>query len=582
MKALQDELKSLRQLLEQQQQQKPAVFDPSSFQFPFWQPGHFPFSTPMHPGTTHGSSLHPAHEGSAPPAQKDTFVPNHQGLAPATNGGKDKQSNRESTNSISSLSTTISHESDHTTSAVISEPSAVNPHPLTSKVGMDTTAQQQHTQPVLVNSTNNGSDKQHRKKQTNKTPSRKNRKQHKISSPSPELQQSDQSDSSISLLSSEASTLSVFHSTRLSPNQLDGCQGDNSVAIETVRVPSNANLTTWVCPLCGGRSVIVDSSGTRQHRHRQPEKVKARSRSTQCNTTSYPHKNQPPRRRHHEKVTGNDDYDFSKPRYTPKDRSSGLHYNGDVSSNGSSGLHDDGGMPSNRSSGLHHGYTPRSGLQYNSDTPGFRSSALHYSSDTPIVRSTGTQCNSRNRYYRRPRRNFCTFKGDSVTFAHPKATSTPLLVHSTHTHDYSSDSSEISVTPTVVHQPTALHYSSDTPIVRSTGTQCNSRNRYYRRPRRNFCTFKGDSVTFAHPKATSTPLLVHSTHTHDYSSDSSEISVTPTVVHQPTDYIVVESMPRHHRRHHVRPHLPQHHHVDTYLMVTSSSDDDAPHHIASR
>ena len=513
MKALQDELKRLRQLLEQQQQQKPAVFDPSSFQFPFWQPGHFPFSTPMHPGTTHGSSLHPAHEGSAPPAQKDTFVPNHQGLAPATNGGKDKESNRESTNSISSLSTTVSHESDHTTSAVISEPSAVNPHPLTSKVGMDTTAQQQHTQPVLVNGTNNGSDKQHRKKQANKIPSRKNSKQHKISSPSPELQQSD---SSISLLSSEASTLSVFDSTRLSPNQLDGFQGDNSVATETVRVPSNANLTTWVCPLCGGRSVIVDSSGTRQHRHRQPEKVKAQSRSKQCNTTSYPHKNQPPRRRHHEKVTGNDDYDFSKPRYTPKDRSSGLHYNGDVSSNGSSGLHDDGGMPSDKSAGLHHGYIPRSGLQYNSDTPGLRSSGLHYKNRAPGIRSS------------------------------------------------------------------ALHYSSDTPIVRSTGTQCNSRNRYYRRPRRNFRTFKGDSVTFAHPKATSTPLLVHSTHTHDYSSDSSDICVTPTVVHQPADYIVVESMPRHHRRHHVRPRVSRRHHVDTYLMATSSSDDDPPHHMASR
>ena len=513
-KALQDELKSLRQLLEQQQQQKPAAFDSSSFQFPFWQPGHYPFSTPMHPGATHGNSVHPAREGST---QKDSLVPNHQELAPSTHGGTDKQSDGESVNSSSSLSTTSSRESDRTTSAVISEPSPAKPHPLTSKVAMDTATQQQH--PVLANSTNNGSvdNKDRHKRQTSKTPSHKNSKQHK-NSPSPELQQSDQSDSSILLLSSDASTLSVFDSTRLSPNQLGGgFQGDNSAATETMKVPSNANLTTWVCPLCGGRSVIVDSSGTRRHRHRQPERVKTQSRSNQYNT-AHQRRNQSPRRRlhlSHEKVLGSDDYDFSKPRYTPKDRSSGLQYNGDVSSNGSSGLHDDGGVPSSRSGGLHHGYIPPvrgSGLQYSSNTPGLRRSGLHYNNRTPGIRSG------------------------------------------------------------------ALHYSSDTSAVRSTGTQHNSRNRYYKRPRRNFHTFKGDSVTFAHPKATSTPLLVHTTHAHDYSSDSSD---TPTIVRQPTDYVVVESVPRH-RRHHVRPHVvPRRHHVDRYLLTTSS-DDDEPHQIASR
>lgn len=540
MKALQDELKSLRQLLEQQQQQqKPVVFDPSSFQMPFWQPGQFPFSSPMHSGPTHENSFPPAHEGSAPPAHKDAVVPNHTDHVPSTHGGSDGHSERESVTVISdstnSCSTTSSHGNHHTTSTGTSEPSPAKPHPLTSRVAMDTTAQQQHTQPVEVNGASNKSvNKRHPKRQTSKISSHKNNKQHKeVSSPSPEVQQSDQSDSSISLLSSDTSMLSLLDSARLSPNQVDGFQGDNSVSMETMRVPSSANLTTWVCPLCGGRSVIVDSSGAR-HRHRQPERAKTRSRSTQCGRTMYQQSGQSPRRHtrpHYEKVLGTENDNFSKPRYTPNVRRGGLHYDSDVSSNGSSGLHHNRGALSNRSDGLHHNNemlnNKNSDLHHGS-VPPVQQSGLHYSSDTPRLRSGSLNYKNRKPGIR----------------------------------------------------SSVLHYNSDTPIVRSTGTQYNSRSRSYRKPRRKFRTFEDDTVTFAHPKATSTPVIIHSTQAHDYSSDSSDVCTSPTIIHQPTDHILVESVPRH-RRHYTRPRVPRHRHGDWYL-TTSSNEDGPCHHPISR
>ena len=428
MKALQDELKSLRQLLEQQQQ-KPVGFYPSSFQVPFWQPGLFPFSTPVHSGTTHGNSVPPAQQGSVPPTHNNSVTPNRGDHVPPTHRGSSEHSEGESVTVVSDSSSSItsSHENHHTTSATTSEPSPVKPHTLTSKVTMGNTAQQQHAQPVSANDVSNKSVDKHRK-----MPSHKNTRQHKkVSSPSPEVQHSDQSDSTVSLLtSSDVSTLSVFDSARLSPTQLNNFQGDDPVATETMRVPSNANLSTWVCPLCGGRSVIINSSGTRQHSHRQPERVKTQSRSTQSDRISYRHSGQSPRRQPHryEKSVSTEKDNLSKPRYTPNVKSSGLHYNSDVSSNRSSdlhnnrntlgnrssGLHHNGDVLSNRSSGLRHGNTPPvqgSGLNYSSDipglrssgsqyknrTPGIRSSILHYNSDTPVVRSTGTQYNSRNR-----------------------------------------------------------------------------------------------------------------------------------------------------------------------------------------
>jgi len=66
--ALQDELKSL--LEHQQQRQKPVSFNPFSFQYPFWQPSQFPFSSPMHSGPTHEDSVPPVHKGSTPPTHK--------------------------------------------------------------------------------------------------------------------------------------------------------------------------------------------------------------------------------------------------------------------------------------------------------------------------------------------------------------------------------------------------------------------------------------------------------------------------------------------------------------------------------
>ena len=550
-KDLQDELKSLRQLLEQQQQQqkqqKPVGFDPSSFQFPFWQPGQFPFSSPVHSGTTHANSVPPMQQGFVPPTHKDSVTPNHGEHVPSTQGGSDEHSEGESVTALSDSSSS-NHESHHTTSAATSEPSPAKPHPLTSKVAMDITAQQQHAQPVSTNGvTNKPVDKHRPKRQANKTLSRKNNKQQRnISSPSSEVQNSDLSDSTISLsTSSDVSTLSVFNSGRLSPTQLGGFQGDNPVATETMKVPSNANLSTWVCPLCGGRSVIINSSGTRQHRHRQPEKAKTQSRSTQCDGASYRHSGQSPRRYpHHEKSVSTEK---DRPRYTPSVKSSGLHYNSDVSSNRSSGLHNNRDVSGNRSSGLHRNGDPHSnrssdlhhngdllsyrsnGLHYNRDVPGNRSSSLHhgytppvrgsglhYSSDTPGVRSSGSQYKTR--------------------------------------------------TPGI--RSSVLHYNSDTPVVRSTGTQYNSRNRSYRRPR-SFHTSKGDTVTFTHPKATSTPVIVHS---HDYSSDSSDACSSPTVIHRPIDYNVLESRP-HHRRYHVKRHVPRCYHSNGYLTTSSDEGD---------
>lgn len=553
-KDLQDELKSLRQLLEQQQQQKqkPVGFDPSSFQFPFWQPGQFPFSSPVHSGTTHGNSVPPTQQGSVPPTHKDSVTPNHGEHVPSTNEGSDEHSEGESVLSDSSSS----HEGHHTTSAVTSEPSPSKPHPLTSKVSMDTTAQQQHAQSVSTNGvTNKPVDKRHPKRQTNKTPSRKNNQQQRnISSPSPEEQHSDLSDSTISsLTSSDVSTLSVFNSARLSPTQLGGFQGDDPVATETMRVPSNANLSTWVCPLCGGRSVIINSSGTRQHRHRQPEKAKTQSRSTQCDGASYRHSGQSPRKYpRHEKSVSTEKNNFSKPRSTPNVKSSGLHYNSDVSSNRSSGLHNNRDVPGNRSSGLHCNgdslSNRSSGLHHNGDPLNYRSSGLHCNRDMPGNRSSGL-----HHGYTPP------VQGSGLHYS----SDAPGLM--------SSASQYKTRTPGI--RSSVLHYNSDTPVVRSTGTQYNGRNRSYRRPR-SLHTFKGDTVTFTHPKATSTPVIVH---THDYSSDSSDVSLSPSIIHRPVDYTVLESRPRH-RRHHVRRHIPRCCHGDGYITTSSDEGDEPLYH----
>jgi len=554
MKALQDELKSLRQLLEhQQQQQKPVSFVPSSFQYPFWQPSQFPFSSPMHSGPTHENSVPPTHQGSAPPTHKDPATPNHKEFVPSTHEGSDEHSKGQPSESTSDHSSSSSHRSNHTNSVAASESSTAKIRPPTSKVAMETTAQQQHTEPALDNNndeSNKSISKPHSKQRTNnKMPSHKDGKQHKkIPSLSPEVLQSDQSDSSVSLLtSSNGSTLSVFDSPKLTPNQLSGFQRDNPVATETVRVPSNANLSTWVCPLCGGRSVIVNSSGTRQHHHRQPKQAKTPSRSTQNDRGSHWNSSRSTRHPHRKKIFSAEN-DFSKSRHIPtlrnsgldynndvpdgpsnrssglhynsdvpdgpSNRSGGLHYNSDVPGNRSSGLHRNNNVFSNRSSGLHHGYTPPvqgSSLHYSSDTPGPRSSGLHYRNKAPGIRSS------------------------------------------------------------------VLHYNSDVPVSRSIGTQYNRINRSYRKPKRsNLYIPTSDTVTFTHPKATSTPVVVHSTQTqtHDYSSDSSDIP-TPPVTHQPTNYIVLESSPCR-RRYHVRSHVPRCHH--SYRYLTTSSDDDEPYY----
>ena len=563
-KALQDELKSLRQLLEQQQQQqqqKPVGFDPSSFQFPFWQPGQFPFSSPVHSGTTHGNSVPPAQQGSAPPTHKESVTSNRGEHVPSTHGGSGEHSEGESvtvlSDSSSSHTTTSSRESDHTTSAMTSEPSPAKPHPLTSKVAMDTTAQQQHAQPVSANGlTNKPVDKHRSKRQTNKRSSRKQPR--KISSPSPEEQHSGQSDSTISLLtSSDVSTLSVFDSARLSPTQLGGFQGDNPVATETMRVPSNANLSTWVCPLCGGRSVIINSSGTRQHHHRQPERAKTQSRSTQCDRTSYQHSGQSPRRYpHYEKSVSTERDNFSEPRYTPNVKSRGLHYNSDVSSNRSSGLHNNRDVLGNRSSGLHNNRdvlgNRSSGLHNNRDVLGNRSSGLHHNGDVLNNRSSGLNHHG----YTPP------VQGSGLHYN----SDTPGL--------RSRGSQYKNRTPVI--RSSVLHYNSDTPVVRSTGTQYNRRNRSYRKPR-SLHTVKGDTVTFTHPKATSTPVVVH---THDYSSDSSDVCSSPTVIHRPTDYTILESRP-HRRRYHVKRHVPRCCHGDRYLTTSSDEGNELLHHPAT-
>ena len=557
-KDLQDELKSLQQLLEQQQQQKqqrPVGFDPSSFQFPFWQPGQFPFSSPVHLGT-HGNSVPPMKQGSVPPTHRDSVTSNHGEHVPSTHGGSNEHSEGELVTVLSDSSS--SHKSHHTTSTATSEPSPAKPHPLTSKVSMDTIAQQQHAQPVSTNGvTNKPVDKHHPKRKTNKTSPRKNSKQQRNnSSPSPEVQHSDLSDSTISsLTSSDVSTLSVFNSARLSPTQLGGFQGDDLLATETMRVPSNANLSTWVCPLCGGRSVIINSSGTRQHRHRQPEKAKTQSRSTQCNRASYRHSSQSPRKYpHHEKSVGTKDK-FNKPRYTPNVKSSGLHYNSDVSSNRSSGLHYNSGVPGNRSIGLHHNGDPlsnrSSGLHRNGDPLSNRSSGLHYNRDMPGNRSTGL-----HHGYTPP------VQGSGLHYS----SDTPGL--------RSSGSQYKTRTPGI--RSSVLHYNSDTPVLRSIGTQYNSRNRSYRKPR-SLRTFKDDTVTFTHPKATSTPVIVH---THDYSSDSSDVCSSPMIIHRPTDYTVSESRP-HHRRYHVRRHISRCCHDDGYITTSSDEGDELLYHPAA-
>lgn len=512
MKALQDELKSLRQLLEQQQQQQQH---PSSFQYPLWQPGQFPFSSPVHSAPTHENSIPPFHETSVPPTHKNSATPNHREFVPSTHKGSAEHTGEQSATTISdssnSHSSTSSHGNRHTTSTVASDPPPAKLHTQTSKVAMDTAAQQQHAQPVEVNNaTNTSINKSHPKKKTNKL--KDNKKYKKFSSPS---QQSDLSDSSVSLsTSSDASTLSVFNSAKLSPDELDGFQGDESAATETMRVPSNANLSTWVCPLCGGRSIIVDRSGTKRHRHRQPEQVKRRSRSTQCDRISYRHTGQSTGHPHYKDKSVNTECgNFSKPRrYTPTVRNSGLHYSSDVPSNRNGGSYHNNNVLGNRSSGLQRGYTRGNRLHYSSDTtdtPRLKSSGLHYKNTVPGIRSS------------------------------------------------------------------VLQYNSDTPVVRSTGTQYNRRNRSHRRPSKRYLrSLNGDTITFTHPKAASTPMVVE---THDCSSDSSDIcpSRSPTITHRPMDYIVLKSPPCRRRRCRTQSHVTRCCHGDRYL-TTSSNEDDEP------
>ena len=602
MKALQDELKSLRQLLEkqqqqQQQQQKPVGFDPSSFQFPFWQPGQFSFSGPVHSGTAHGNPAPPGQEGSTTPTHKSSITPNHIEHAPSIHGGSGEHSEIESvtevtdSSSICSTSTTGSHN-HHSTSAAVSEPSSAKPHPPTSKVAMNTNAQQQDTQP---SSTNNVSDKvasKHRpKRKTNKKPSHKNnRERKKISSPSSMLQHSGQSESTISSLSSSvSSTLSMLDSERLSPAQLGGLQGDDLVDTEMMKVPSTANLSTWVCPLCGGRSVIINSSGTRQHRHREPEKVKKQSKSTQCDRASYRHVGQSTTHAQHEKAVSTEKDDFIKPRYIPNIKNSGLHYSSDVSSDRSGGLHKNRDMVNNyRSNDLHHdGSNKSSGLHRNGDAFRNRSSGFHRNGDAFSNRSSGSHRNgdafsNRSSGFHRngdafsnrssgSHRNGDAFNNRSSSLHH--GYTPPVQDSGLH---YSSDTPGLrssglqyrNKTPGI--RSSVLNYNSDIPAVRSTGTQYNSGSRSYRKPR-SLQTWKGDSVTFAHPKATSTPLIVHD---HDYySSDSSDVCSSPTLVCQPTDYVVVESRPRRRRYHHVRPRVAKHCHGDRPRYITTSSNE---------
>ena len=625
MKALQDELKSLRQLLEKHQQQKPVGFDPSSSQFPFWQPGQFPFSGPVHSDTAHGNSVPPGQEESPPPTHENSIAPNHMEHAPSTHGRSSEHSQGESMTEVTDSSsictattTTGSHNDDHHfTTAATSESSSARPHPPTSKVAMDTTAQQVDKQP---NSTNNVNDKavsKHRpKRKTNKMPLHKsNKERKKISSPSPELQHSDQSDSTISSLSSSfASTLSMFDSEKLSPAQLSGFQGDDLVDTETMRVPSTANLSTWVCPLCGGRSVIINSSGTRQHCHQEPEKVKKQSKSTQCDRASHRHVGQSTRKRAQPKKTEKDD--CNKPHYIPNVKNSGLHYSSDVSSDRSSGLcknrdmvdtnsnsslHHDGEVVSNRSD-LHHDGNVignrSSGLHRNDKALSDRSSALHKNRDMVDNNSNSSLhhdvSNRRNSLHRVGdvvsnrssglhrngdafsdrssglHRNANAFSNGSSGLHH--GYTPPVQDSGLH---YSSDTPALrssslryrNKTPGI--RSSILNYNSDTSVVRSTGTQYNTRNTSHRKPR-NLHICKGDSVTFAHPKATSTPVIVHA---HDYySSDSSDVCSSPTLVRQPTDYVVVESRP-HHRRYHVRPHVVRRCHDHGSRYITTSSDE---------
>lgn len=471
MKALQQEMRGLRELLEKQQQQHKPTFDLSTLQHPFWQQqqGPFPFSSHMQ----NSNPIPPNQTGSG---EQATAQNNAVGL---DNGEQHIPSERK-------------HPVDRS-------------HPLASKVSMDTSAQQDHVQypeHVLANGRKGGtSNKASNSKTTNRiTPHKKKRNHHgdvQCSSTS----QTNQSDSSISSLTSSSSpsnkspvprnrlplprnksplsrnrsplprnkstvpvskspVLSELSSPRLSPLRAISPLGASPVTMETVRVPDNANLSTWVCPLCGGQSIIIDNSGTRQHRHQHPDEIKTRLKATQYDASSNRHGNMSTRYRRasSDPVPGyytpnlrssglHRDSDTSSARsdhgYDPNSKSRGLHYN---TGNRSRSVHCDSNIPSFRSTSLNRNIVPsvrNSGLDYSHSTPHAKSRTLHYDDNIPGIRSSGLHHGKQYKPYRRSRRKERHKPRASVTFSQPKATSTPAYLCSTTTHDCSSDSSDV-------------------------------------------------------------------------------------------------------------------------------------------
>ena len=559
MKALQQELRGLRELLEQQQQQqqqKPP-FDLSTLQHPFWQhPGPFPFSNSM--------------QNSNP--------------VPPTHGGLDEH-------------TTAPDNAARSDSEKRRTPSerkhpVEQSHPLTSKVDMDHSTQQEHVQypeHVLANGRKDGASNKPSKTTKKIIPQKKQRHHHSNMQYS-STSQTDQSDSSISSLTSssspsnkspvpsnrspvlnkslvsddKSSVLSELGSSRLSPLRASSPRGVSPVTTETIRVPSNANLSTWVCPLCGGRSIIIDNSGTRQHQHQQPDEIKTKSRSTQYIATSHRHGNRNKRNKgastrnksastdpisgglysglyspnnglHHDSDSPSVRSDHG---YDPNNKSSGLHYNTDVPGIRSRSLYYDDNIPTVRSSSLHRDTAPNirtSGLDHS--TPGIKSRRLHYDDDIPNVRSSGLHYNATTPHIRSSSLHFDT--------------NTPHL------------------------RSSGLHYDPNTLHTRNTGLHHGKRTKPYKRSRRKYQhkPSHSASVTFSHPKATSTPAYLYTTTTHGYTSDSSDVS--SSVVGR-NDHVVLEStapLPRYMTHHRVTSPGRRRRYYGSRYTVTSSDDE---------
>jgi len=500
-------MKGLRELLEQRQQQQKPPFDLTTLQHPFWQqPGLFP-SSMQSPTPMQGRS------GDHMTAQ-DIVARSHN--------EKQQHTPSERKHSVDQL------------------------QPLTSKVAMDHSTHPEHVrypEHVLANGRDGVSNKP--RNSSSKTinrikPHKKQRHRHDnihYSSTS-QTNHSDSSTSSLtssSLLSNgspvpsnkspvpwskspvpsakspvprskspvpsnkspvsddKSSVLSELGSPQLSPLRGSSPRGASSVTMETIKVPSNANLSTWVCPLCGGRSIIIDNSGTRKHHHQLPDKIKTRSRSTQHDGSSYRRSSRSTRNRsaspdpissglysgYNLRSSGlHRDSDTSTVRsghiYNPNTKDSGLHYNTDIPRSRS--LHYDDNIPSsslhrdtipnirnldynhstsgNKSRSLHYNDDiASSGLYNDHNTPHKRSSGLHYDTNTPHIRSSGINCDTNTPYarghpfkqtkpYKRHRRKYQQ-KPSSVKFSHPKATSTPAYLYTT-THGCTSDSSDVS------------------------------------------------------------------------------------------------------------------------------------------